>query len=384
MKINRLHLIAFDIPYPADYGGVIDVFHKIQALSAANVRVTVHCWQYGNRQPQLTLESVCEKVFYYPRREDPLSILKSFWQKKPFIVGSRQDAELLKNLLQDDAPILFEGLHTCDLIAHKALANRFKIVRMHNVEWEYYANLENLENTFWKKLYFKRESYWLKAFENQVITQADSILSISPSDQTYFQDFLEKKNLDKNKMLYVPPFHPNKFVESSRGRGEGVLFHGKLSVNDNEKVALFLIEKIFSRVNIPLSIAGKDPSEKLLKAAEKYENVKIFPNPSESEMNHLIHIAHINLLLSFQRSGMKLKLLNSLFRGRFCVANKQMVENTGLESLCMVAETPQEIASALESLMNVQFSSARINERIEILSAQFSNVENARAIVRLL
>ncbi|NJN35445.1 MAG: hypothetical protein HC817_15490 [Saprospiraceae bacterium] len=83
MKINYLHLIAFDIPYPADYGGVIDVFYKIQALSAANVRVTVHCWQYGNRQPQLTLESVCEKVFYYPRREDPLSIFKSFWQKNP-------------------------------------------------------------------------------------------------------------------------------------------------------------------------------------------------------------------------------------------------------------------------------------------------------------
>ncbi|NJN35446.1 MAG: hypothetical protein HC817_15495 [Saprospiraceae bacterium] len=158
---------------------------------------------------------------------------------------------MLKNLLQDDAPILFEGLHTCDLIAHKALANRLKIVRMHNIEWEYYTNLKNLESTVWKKLYFKRESHWLKNFENHVITHADYILSISPSDQIYFQEFLHKKNLDKTKTHYVPPFHPNKFVESSRGRGEGVLFHGKLSVNDNEKVALFLTEKIFSRVNIP-------------------------------------------------------------------------------------------------------------------------------------
>ncbi|NJN35447.1 MAG: glycosyltransferase [Saprospiraceae bacterium] len=133
-----------------------------------------------------------------------------------------------------------------------------------------------------------------------------------------------------------------------------------------------------------LSIAGKDPSEKLLKAVGKYENVKIFPNPSESEMNHLIHSAHINLLISFQNSGMKLKLLNSLFRGRFCVANKQMVENTGLETLCLIAETPQEIAAALESLMNVQFSSARISERADILTNQFSNVENARTIIRLL
>jgi len=24
---KRIHIVAFDIPYPADYGGVIDIYH---------------------------------------------------------------------------------------------------------------------------------------------------------------------------------------------------------------------------------------------------------------------------------------------------------------------------------------------------------------------
>ena len=29
---KEIHIITFDIPYPANYGGVIDVFYKIKAL----------------------------------------------------------------------------------------------------------------------------------------------------------------------------------------------------------------------------------------------------------------------------------------------------------------------------------------------------------------
>ncbi len=28
---EHIHLISFDVPFPADYGGVIDVFYKIKA-----------------------------------------------------------------------------------------------------------------------------------------------------------------------------------------------------------------------------------------------------------------------------------------------------------------------------------------------------------------
>ena len=38
-ETNSLHILAFNISYPANYG-VIDVFHKILALKKAGVRFT--------------------------------------------------------------------------------------------------------------------------------------------------------------------------------------------------------------------------------------------------------------------------------------------------------------------------------------------------------
>ena len=34
---QHLHIISFDIPWPPNYGGVIDVFYKIKTLSEAGV-----------------------------------------------------------------------------------------------------------------------------------------------------------------------------------------------------------------------------------------------------------------------------------------------------------------------------------------------------------
>ncbi len=380
MRNNRLHIVSFDIPFPADYGGVMDVFYKVKALHEAGFLITLHCFQYRERLPQPELEKYCEKVYYYKRNMSPLSFL-SF---KPFIVHTRADGQLLKNLKADNAPILFEGLHSCFFIGKKALKDRQKLVRMHNTEWEYYRNLIQTETNVFKKFYFKMESRKLKRFEKSVLPHTNTVLSISPDDTDYFTELLERENLTHVQVVYVTPFHPNTIVESRTGTGDYVLFHGKLSVSDNEEAAIYLIDRIFSKQEIPLSIAGKNPSERLLAKARQYEHVKIIANPDEVTMTDLIQNAQINVLLSFQRAGMKLKLLNALYRGRHCVTNRNMVQNTGLESLCYVKNTSKDIRATVESLMNVQFSPRQIAERRDILEKQFSNKENAAKIIAVL
>ena len=64
---GHLHIISFDIPYPANYGGVIDVFHKIRCLNLSGVKVILHCFEYGGKKCSAELESMCEKVYYYKR-----------------------------------------------------------------------------------------------------------------------------------------------------------------------------------------------------------------------------------------------------------------------------------------------------------------------------
>ena len=109
---KKLHIVSFDVPLPANYGGVIDVFNKVRVLHSLGIEITLHCFLYGGREKQDELEKYCKQVFYYKRTTgiQGVSLLR------PYIVNSRKSSALLKNLLSDEAPVLFEGLHCCYFI----------------------------------------------------------------------------------------------------------------------------------------------------------------------------------------------------------------------------------------------------------------------------
>ena len=106
------------MPYPADYGGVIDVYYRIKALYQLGFKITLHCFEYG-RGKQTHLDEITEKTYYYKRQK---SFLNGF-NKRPFIVSSRRSKEILNRLLEDEYPILFEGLHTTWCLENKAILN---------------------------------------------------------------------------------------------------------------------------------------------------------------------------------------------------------------------------------------------------------------------
>lgn len=65
---KHLHLVSFDIPYPTNYGGVIDVFFKIKELYKAGIKVHLHSFEYGREHAE-ELEKWCYSVDYYPRKK---------------------------------------------------------------------------------------------------------------------------------------------------------------------------------------------------------------------------------------------------------------------------------------------------------------------------
>jgi len=60
---KKLHIVSFNIPYPPNYGGVIDVFYKIKELHQLNIEIYLHCFEY-DRPQQKELEKYCKNVFY--------------------------------------------------------------------------------------------------------------------------------------------------------------------------------------------------------------------------------------------------------------------------------------------------------------------------------
>ena len=113
MSANYLHIISFNIPYPADYGGVIDIYYKLKALKASGIQIILHCYAYG-RQTSKELEDLCFRVHYYPRSSGFNYFLKS----DPYIVVTRNANTMPKNILGDSFPVIFEGIHTTLSLIH--------------------------------------------------------------------------------------------------------------------------------------------------------------------------------------------------------------------------------------------------------------------------
>ena len=341
-----LHIISFDVPYPANYGGVIDVFHTIRCLRQEGVKIILHCFQYRDKQNSQELEKLCEKVHYYPRN---MSFLKQL-SFLPFNVTSRFSNELKKNLLQDNHPILFEVLHTCFLLNDPALKNRKKIFRHSNIEHDYFRELAAGEKNLIKRLYLKLEAFKLERFEKQ-ITFADHILSVSEKDLDYF-----KKTYPNTPSIYLPSFHEFDTVQSKPGKGDYILYHGNLAISENYNSAIWLIKHVFSKLSFPVIIAGLNPPNHLVELIENFSHISLKQNCSSNEMQKLIENAHIHCLYTYQCTGLKLKLLNVLFSGRFVFANEAMLTGTSLSQSCYITNTPDEYIHQIKTIFSKEFT----------------------------
>ncbi len=366
---RHLHIVSFNVPYPPDYGGVIDVFYKIKALRDLGIKIYLHCFNYG-RDESPELAQICEKVFYYPRKK----FYQAIYSKVPYIVGSRKSDELLSNLTADEYPILFEGMHTCLYLNHPLLRDKMKAVRMHNVEWDYYRSLKEAERNYLIKFYFHNESKKLKKFEDE-LKYANKIFAISKSDYEYLRQSYET-------ISYVPAFHNNVEVTSKTGNGDYILYQGNLSVAENNQAAMFISKKIAEGMPFKFIIAGKQPTNALKKEIKNIPNITLVESPTFEKMAELMANAHINLLFTFQNTGIKLKLLNSLYRGRFCLVNGKMVNNTGLERLCIVEDNPTAAKRIITGLMESSFTQHEIDKRSRLLAEGFSNEANALKIAK--
>ncbi len=370
---KKLHIIAFNIPYPPNYGGIIDVYYKIKALHALGVGIILHCFEYERKQcPELN--EVCEKVFYYKRNTG----FKANLTFLPYNVYSRKHPELINRLLQDDYPILFEGLHTCYYLNDKRLNNRIKICRTANIEHDYYRLLSKSESSFFKKIFFTIEALRFKRYE-PILKKANHIIAVSTSDQIYLQQTYPDK-----RVTFIPCFHENEDLEIEAGCSDFVLYHAKLSVPENTQAALYLIRTLFSKLSSPCIIAGMNPPECLYKAAGPYKNIQIEANPSAARMKELIRKAQVHALVTFQPTGLKLKLLNSLFAGRHLLVNPLMLNGSGLDSLCTIAETEADLQDKCIELLQTPFDQKQIELRRKLLFPQFSNKPQAERLYKIL
>jgi glycosyltransferase involved in cell wall biosynthesis len=371
LQTKKLHIISFDVPYPADYGGVIDVYYRIKALYELDFKIHLHCFQYG-REESSKLNEICEKVSYYPRNKR----LFDLFHLRPFIVQTRISTDLETNLLKDNYPILLEGLHCIAILENKAFNDRITFVRTHNIEHDYYNGLSktnNLKDFF----YFKLEAFKLKRYES-MLKKASAILAIQEEDQQHF------KTINSSTHLLPVCFDDQKEM-IQQSTLPYILFQGNLSVKENIEAISWVLENVWKNLNEKprFIIAGKNPTSQLKKILNE-EKIELIENPSHVEMEKLIQEARIHLLYSKQATGAKLKVINALQSNGHLLVNSLIIEGANLSELCTICDTPEAFQLNIQNLFDQELSSESFQKRKDYFEQTMNVVENCRVIEALI
>ena len=130
----------------------MDPFYTIKALHEHGIKLILHCFEYGrNKQP--VLEDFCESIHYYKRAEGH----KGFSLSLPYIVSSRSNDALWKRIGKDRYPVLLQGIHSSYGLHANLLNDRKVVLRLFNVEADYYGQLAKWERSLTKKAFFHHE-----------------------------------------------------------------------------------------------------------------------------------------------------------------------------------------------------------------------------------
>lgn len=372
--MNRsIHLVCLRCPWPADTGGARDMLERLKALHQQGIRVHLHYFIRANEKPADPLQVYCSEISVY-RRVNPWPGLLS---GLPYIIACRQNKELLKKLSEDQNPILFDGIHTTAFIHHIANNDRKLVIRMHNDEVRYYRALIRFERNPIKRLYFLWESnrlhHWLKRIPRQI-----PIGCIQANESEALQ-----KNYGLSNAFVLPPPIPAS-VDIASGTGGYCLYHGNLSIGENERAAIWLLRRVFAQIKLPLVITGKSPSKKLEKLVHFYQHACLVADPSQSELQDLIRKAQINVLPSMTDTGIKLKIFEALQHGRHCIINHNMQVGSPWTDSCHLATDAKEMGELIRQLFTVPFTEKMIQERKDKLMHWRKQLDPVDALIKRL
>jgi hypothetical protein len=224
-------------------------------------------------------------------------------------------------------------------------------------------------------LFFRLESGKLRRYE-KILHHADCILAISKPETTYFDRIYGNAR-------FIPAFQRYQELSVLPGIGNYVLFHGNLSVAENYGILLGFALPVLAGSSHRIVVAGKNPSAGLARKLGHYPNIKLTADPSDREMEELIRNAQVNLVLTRQSTGIKLKLLHCLYSGRHCLVNPPMVEGSDLGHLCNIAGTREELRQHLDRLMGTPLNRDDLESRKKALM-DYSSRAGAEKILRLI
>ncbi|WP_270428179.1 glycosyltransferase [Fusobacterium mortiferum] len=179
------------------------------------------------------------------------------------------------------------------------------------------------------------EKHNVKKSEKKALQNMDYGIFLTEKDKKNIEEFYKIKC---QKYKIIPIVYNNIFTEEKKiEKKNQVIFTGSLDMEANIEAGLFLIEnykKILEKKRLKLTLAGRNPNSRLAEKIKKLEvedKVELIANPTKEEMEILLRESLIYISPVFEGSGMKTKVMESLFYGLPIIASEHSI--IGYDSL---------------------------------------------------
>ncbi len=358
--MKPFHFVSLDNPFGPNYGGTWDIYYRLKWFIKHEM---IHQIYYFHKKSNSNVQDYNLPTFSIPRPMNYLQWLSPI----PFTVNTRKSDIIWSELMKDENPIWLEGIHTSYFLPSlkKIQPKRKVYLRVHNHEAIYYQELGKITHSILKKIYFRVETIKLDFWEKKVWPLCDKLFCISEEESQTI------KTYNKN-TFFLPsfvPIHESKPFEIPKEPFR-IIFHGNFEIEANQKSLFWLLDFISHYPEFTIAIYGNQ--------AQKFKNSMLTILDNTQPLETQLTYQDIFVLPVFQKSGVKIKYLESLRMGKPVLGTPDASYGSGINPT-LSFENFTELNQILKNLSN--YTDLLLNQYQSFLEI-YNNVKNFEFLMK--
>ena len=353
--MKRVLYITSSIPNKSA-GNSLRAYQTIKAISTF-ANITLFVAHEGEGKISLELEKKAEKI--YKEKINIKDKIKGFIvhvvKGEPMQIGKSHSFSKVSKLQtiarQMDPDIIYAHTVRCahyGISASKVLEGKCQtILDYQDCYSERFSKISKKSNKTVKSVIYGIESKLLDRYEKKIQSKFDDCISITERD---------KNLLDIEGVQVVPNYvHDPENVAFDMNSKNRIIYVGNMGTYYNISAVKFFCEKVCPildkrGIKYEFQVIGKKPTQEI----KQYENKKITIKGYVNDLSKEYEKAYISVCPVRFATGIQNKIIESMYYGVPVVSSWPAYEGVGAkrDESIMVAETPQEYANSIETLIN--------------------------------
>lgn len=382
--MKKIAILGFSNPFVDNSdGGKIDILTRIKALNKFTSDIDIYTLLKKGEIEQKD-KGVNINSIYTDRVNNKLINLIKL---DPVSVINRYSQILIEEIANKDKIYdlaIYENYNMYKYVNH--INSKVNCLRVHNIESLSRRELFKATLPHPKAFAEYLESIKYKIVEKKCISKFDYFLFISKDELNYMK---KRYPMFSKKFIWVPPVTNISTVEENiQSNKKEILYYGDLTVSHNIRGLKWYVDNVFPEIlkqeDCSLSVIGKI-NDKDRECLSKKEKVNVLGYVDDLDE----YISRANLVIApiFTGAGVKIKVINTLSKGKVLMTTTKGIEGTSLENgkHLVVADTKDEnIIKTLEIIRNPEKFQSLKQNCIAELTLNYSIHEQANIIKSLI